>query len=135
MITSKKTINTKSKKRNQLGMNPSTASSRLVKDILFNFIDQQGINCYHCNSPMTREDFSIEHKTPWLDSENPKELYFDLDNISFSHLLCNTGAARRTKSGVYKHPSLNAYDRHGCRCKECKAIKSKHNAKRKRRKK
>lgn len=44
---------------------------------------------------MTRETFSIEHLVPWLDSNNPIELYFDLDNISFSHLSCNIKAARR----------------------------------------
>ena len=46
---------------------------------------------------MDRETFSIEHKTPWLDSGDPIGLYFDLDNISFSHLSCNCRASRRGK--------------------------------------
>lgn len=44
---------------------------------------------------MERENFSIEHKTPWLDSENPLELYFSLENIDFSHHVCNIKAARK----------------------------------------
>lgn len=87
-----------SKKFDQLGMSPSTAQGRLVKDILWEFVVRSGQNkCYHCGEFMCRETFSIEHKTPWLDSENPKEAYFDLDNIGFSHLSCNCRAARRGK--------------------------------------
>lgn len=83
------------KKQKQLGMNPGTASGRLVKDLLFKFVQEQHPNCYRCNKPLTRETFSIEHKTPWLDSDDPVGLYFDLDNIDFSHRSCNTSAARR----------------------------------------
>lgn len=86
------------KKKQQLGMNPSTASYRLVKDILWNFIATTDSNiCYHCSEPMDRETFSIEHIEPWLDSEDPVGLYFNLDNISFSHNSCNIRAARRGK--------------------------------------
>ena len=89
------------KKQQQLGMNPSTAAGRLVKDILYKFVVDTGQNaCYHCGSQMSRETFSIEHKEPWLDSDDPKGLYFDLDNISFSHQSCNSSAAR---SGVRKY--------------------------------
>ena len=84
------------KKNTQLGMNHSTASHRLVKDILYNFIINNEKNkCYRCGKDMSRETFSIEHITPWLDSDNPIELYFDLNNISFSHLSCNVKAVRR----------------------------------------
>lgn len=109
----------KSKKQEQLGMNPSTASNRLVKDILFFFVQNNDIKCYHCNKEMSREDFSIEHIKPWLDSEDPVKLYFDLNNISFSHLKCNREAARPRK---HRHPSRKAYEVHGCRCDECKTI-------------
>jgi len=44
---------------------------------------------------MSRETFSIEHVIPWLDSEDPVKLFFDLDNISFSHLKCNVEDARK----------------------------------------
>ena len=76
-------------KTKQLGINHSTASARLIKDILFKFLKEKDINCYHCNQQMTREDFSIEHKIPWLHADNALELFFDLDNIGFSHLKCN----------------------------------------------
>lgn len=86
------------KKQQQLGMNPSTAAGRLVKDILYKFVVDTGQNaCYHCGEQMSRETFSIEHKEPWLDSENPLGLYFDLENISYSHQSCNSGAARSAK--------------------------------------
>lgn len=83
------------KKQNQLGMNPSTASGRLVKDLLFKFVQDSHPNCYRCGLPMTRETFSIEHKTPWLDSSDPVGLFFDLDNIGFSHHSCNVKSARK----------------------------------------
>ena len=86
------------KKQQQLGMNPSTASGRLVKDILYKLIvDTNQNTCYHCGEQMDRDTFSIEHKTPWLDSIDPVGLYFSLDNISFSHQSCNSGAARSAK--------------------------------------
>ena len=44
---------------------------------------------------MSRDTFSIEHKVAWLDSENPVDLYFDLENISFSHLKCNVKNSRQ----------------------------------------
>ena len=83
------------KKQSQLGMNPSTASGRLIKDLLFKFVKDAGHVCHQCNKPMAREDFSIEHKTPWLDSEDPVKLFFDLNNIAFSHKSCNIAAARK----------------------------------------
>lgn len=84
------------KKQQQLGMNPSTASGRLVKDVLYKLVVQTGQNnCYHCGFPMSRDTFSIEHMVPWLDSEDPLGLFFDLDNISFSHISCNVAAGRK----------------------------------------
>ena len=85
----------KTKKAKQLGMNPSTASHRLVKDILFTLIAAYDDTCCRCGEPMSRDTFSIEHKEAWLDSEDPVGLYFDMDNIDFSHLSCNIAAARR----------------------------------------
>jgi hypothetical protein len=81
------------KKNDQLGMNVGTASNRLVKDLLFSHV--KDTPCYHCGGKLGRDNFSIEHKTPWLDSEDPLGLFFDLDNITFSHLSCNSGAARK----------------------------------------
>lgn len=104
-------------KRNvQLGMNYGTASNRLVKDILFSLIVETGKDvCYQCGEKIQREALSIEHKIPWLDSENPTQVFFDLDNIAFSHLRCNVGAARRD---VAECGTNSSYER-GCRCRPC----------------
>lgn len=84
------------KKKIQLGMNPSTARSRLMQDILWMLIEKNGMtHCHRCGKNMCRKTFSVEHIEPWLDSETPLELYFDLNNISFSHQSCNSAAARR----------------------------------------
>jgi hypothetical protein len=86
----------KEEKKRQLGMDAGTASNRLVKDILWSLIVQSGEGyCYRCKEPMLRNNFSIEHKEPWLHSEDPKGLFFSLDNITFSHKSCNYSAARR----------------------------------------
>lgn len=105
------------KKKIQLGMNPSTAANRLVKDVLWKLVvETKQDTCYRCGLPMSRETFSIEHKEAWLDSEDPVGLYFDLDNISFSHLRCNVGDRRQTI--VAECGSRSKY-KAGCRCQPC----------------
>ncbi len=85
-----------SKKIEQLGMNPGTASHRLVKDLLWDFIVDSYLSfCFHCGESMSRDNFSIEHKEPWLDSSDPVKLYFDLNNIAYSHRVCNSKAGRK----------------------------------------
>jgi hypothetical protein len=114
-------MDTKDKKLEQLGMNPSTASNRLVKDILFKLLqDTNQDTCFRCHEKIQRENLSIEHKVDWLDSKDPKGLFFDLNNITFSHLNCNVSAHR-----VNKLPcgTLAAYNR-GCRCQECKEART-----------
>lgn len=109
------------KKKKQLGMNPSTASGRLVKDLLWSFIQRTSQDkCCKCFEPMSRETFSIEHLTPWMDSDDPLSLYFDIDNIGFSHLRCNIIDARREKA---PHGVESTYNK-GCRCDECKSARS-----------
>lgn len=108
------------KKAEQLGMNPGTASNRLVKDILFRFVEDAGHVCFQCRGKMSRDNFSVEHKVPWLDSDDPVGLYFDLDNIAFSHLDCNI-AARRMNEIVCG--TATKYGK-GCRCEPCNFAKS-----------
>ncbi len=106
-------------KSEQLGMSYGTAGHRLVKDILFDFIVKTDQNtCYQCGKSMTRETFSIEHKIPWLHSENPTDLFFDLANISYSHKSCNYSAARKQKPYQFEHGKVATY-RRGCRCELC----------------
>lgn len=87
------------KKHSQLGMNPSTASNRLVKDLLYKLVVETGRDtCFRCGEKVDRETLSIEHKKAWLDSSDPVGLYFDTSNIAYSHLACNSAASRsRTK--------------------------------------
>jgi len=89
--------NTDKKKQDQLGMPFGTARNRLIKQIMFDLVKQLGKDtCYQCGSQIKDIEYlSIEHKVPWLDSENPISLYFDLNNIAFSHTSCNYAAARK----------------------------------------
>lgn len=106
----------KNKKKEQLKINPSTASGRLVKDLLWDFILKSGKGiCCKCGKEMTRATFSIEHLKPWLDSDDPIGLYFDINNIAYSHLTCNSGDRRRTLAPC---GTRSAYKR-GCRCEDC----------------
>tara|TARA_R110002020_G_scaffold11064_2_gene42083 strand:+ start:866 stop:1249 length:384 start_codon:yes stop_codon:yes gene_type:complete len=109
----------KTKKTKQLRMNPSTASNRLKKELLYSLAKRLKINwCYQCGAEIeTAKRMTIEHKTPWLDSSDPVGNFFSLDNIAFSHASCNYAAAR-VKEGV-PCPSTTAY-RKGCRCDGCK---------------
>lgn len=83
------------KKREQLGMAWGTANGRLQRRILFHMVQKaQEDTCFHCGLKIdTIEEFSVGHKTPWLDQD--PELFWDMDNIAFSHYKCNIAAARR----------------------------------------
>lgn len=109
------------KKNEQLGMPYGTANNRLKKSILFNLLKRYNENyCFQCGLEIEKEnELSIEHKVPFLDSEDPIKLFFDLDNIAYSHLSCNCSAARQTKEAF--HPNIASYKK-GCRCDECKEI-------------
>lgn len=77
------------KQHRKLGMNPSTARHKLRTDVMFMLVQQLGYTCYRCGEELTRDTLSIEHKLPWLNSEDPVGLFFDLNNIAFSHQSCN----------------------------------------------
>ena len=109
--------NSTRKKKEQLGINPSTASAVLKKNLMFRMARQLGDDyCFHCGARIcTVQEFSIEHKVPWLDSDDPEGLFFDLNNIAFSHLRCNIQAAKRIKAMCGTERSY----RKGCRCVKC----------------
>ncbi len=110
------------KKSKQLGMPHGTASGKLRKQIMFSLIQVCGMDdCHQCGYKIESvETLSIDHKVPWLDSGDPVGLFFNLDNIAFSHINCNIRAGRRT---IKPCPSLAAY-RRGCRCPECRELSS-----------
>jgi len=115
-------VGIKDEKVRQLGMDPGTASNRLGKALLFSLGKKLNMDwCFHCAARIeSYKDMSIEHKVPWLHSKDPSDLYFDLDNIAFSHKSCNYKAARPRVGKPC--PSSTAY-RKGCRCEGCKKIK------------
>lgn len=70
-------------------MPAGTAFARLRKMLLFNLLQKYAEDaCFRCGEKIERiEDLSIEHKKPWEGIS--VELFWDLDNIAFSHLRCN----------------------------------------------
>jgi hypothetical protein len=92
------------KKTATLGMPHGTANSRLKKNILFHLLKKLKENvCFVCSKDIeVVEDLSIEHKLPW--EGRSAELFWDLENIAFSHLRCNrphihNGGSLRKLSG------------------------------------
>lgn len=85
------------KKSKQLGMAIGTANARLRKMVLFKLMQKSDLDvCFRCDKRIeTIEEFSIEHKQPWLDVS--AALFWDWDNIAFSHLTCNIKAGRKPK--------------------------------------
>lgn len=88
-------MSSSSKKSAFLGMPHGTANARLRKMILFRLIKKCGEDtCFRCGKAIGNlDDLSIEHKLPW--ENRSVDLFWDLDNIAFSHLKCNTPIARR----------------------------------------
>ena len=81
-----------------LGMPISKASHRLNRDLIYSMGVKLGLmDCYRCGCPISREEFTVEHKIAWMDSDNPQATFFDLENVAFSHQRCN--------AGVTSHPS------------------------------
>jgi hypothetical protein len=126
------------KKVAQLKMPFGTANGRLRKMILFNLLCRLNENvCFVCHKKIQSVDLlSIEHKIPWLG--NDTKLFWDLENIAFSHLSCNiknkrSSGDRRTKNGKifctgckqWMEPSMftkNSYELCGYHgyCKKCR---------------
>ena len=116
------------RKSEQLGMFVSTAQARLVRMLLFKFVQTTGMDkCYRCGKPIcSREDCTIDHIEPWLHSDDPVGNFFNLDNIAFSHFICNSALSR----GNLPRHGIGGYEHRGCRCQICKKAKSIKNAKR-----
>ena len=116
------------KKSKQLGIPFGTASNQLRKKILFQLVQETGRDtCYKCNNIIENvSELSIEHKETWLDSKNPVELFFDLNNIAFSHLSCNSVSGDRYKQGWgnYKKSGKKCPPGTGwcCKCKTFKPV-------------
>lgn len=81
--------NTNAAKAKQLGMPFGTACNRLRKLILFRLLVRLNENvCFKCATQIDKvEELSVEHKKPWFNVD--ASFFWDLENIAFSHLLCN----------------------------------------------
>ena len=101
-----------------LGIPHGTASNRLRKLILFNLLQKHGENtCFKCSRLIeTAEELSIEHKEPWEGVS--VELFWDMENIAFSHLRCNKNHRRRGGRAYLRKvgPEGTAW------CRNCKAF-------------
>ena len=77
------------RKAETLGMPHGTATNRLRKKILFHLLKKYGENyCFRCSELIeVVDDLSIEHKKSWEGIS--ADLFWDLENIAFSHLFCN----------------------------------------------
>lgn len=66
-----------------------TAMHQLRKMIVFHLAQRLGEDfCFKCGKLIeTVQEFSIDHKMPWLHAETA--LFWSLDNIAFSHRVCN----------------------------------------------
>ena len=106
-----------SKKDLLLGMPHGTANGMLRKNLIFKLAGlAHMLTCYQCSKViLSVEDLSIEHKQPWQQSPDPRAAFFDLDNIAFSHLRCNTKVALRVNK-------ITVPDGQGW-CKHCKTFK------------
>jgi 5-methylcytosine-specific restriction endonuclease McrA len=93
-----RTYTNKQKEKEQLGMAITTAMTRLQRSLMFRLTQQcDKDRCFRCGERIERvEDFSIDHKVAWLDRS--PELFWDLENIAFSHLDCNRRAGRKPTS-------------------------------------
>ena len=82
----------------QLGMSQGAANNKLRKMLLFTLVQQTNQdNCFKCGNKIeTVEEFSVEHKLPWEGRDS--DLFWNLDNIAFSHLQCN-------KPHIYHNPN------------------------------
>lgn len=106
----------------QLGMPFGTAQQRLRKMIMFKYVVLAGHDeCFKCGRRIENiEELSIEHKLPWQGRD--AELFWDLNNIAFSHLRCNL-----PDYGSYriKNHGRTLYEE-GCRCGVCTAANTLH---------
>ena len=78
-----------------LGMPHGTAAGRLRKMLLFRQLKKHQENiCVRCNKEIeTVDELSVEHIKPWEGIS--ADLFWDLDNVAFSHMKCNVPHTRR----------------------------------------
>ena len=91
--------------RELLGEYDATANYRLLRMLLWQLVVETGKDiCFRCGERIIkRADFSVDHKEAWRSAPVPRAAFFDLANIAFSHLGCNTGANSHSQKTHCKH--------------------------------
>jgi hypothetical protein len=114
----------------ELGMSHGKAVQILRKSLLFSLVKKLHLDvCYRCNKKIKNiKEFSIEHKRNWLHSSNPIKLFFNLKNISFSHLKCNCCSPEHMKKFIELGRMANLKKKIICPvgqswCSSCKLFK------------
>lgn len=125
-----------------LGQSFGSANFRLRKNIIFSLLEKHAENrCHVCGLWIdTVDEMTVEHIQPW--ENRSAELFWDLDNIAFSHVKCNKphsykGSDRRILSpkgqswcpACQEHKDKSLFGLHGSRhdgtqtyCKECRKV-------------
>lgn len=103
-----------SKKDKLLGMPHGTANNKLRKSIVFKLAGLCNmLECHRCKKQIESvNQLSVEHKEAWQQAIDPVSSFFDLDNIAFSHLVCNIGAA--FKPNKYATPEAKVTGQREC---------------------
>ena len=80
-------------------MNEGTANHRLNRMVMFSLIKKCNMDsCFRCGEKIESvKEMSIDHMEDWLHSKDPVKLFFDTENIKFSHISCNSRVTRRLK--------------------------------------
>lgn len=76
-------------------MSHGAAANRLRRLVLFDLLRKHDENwCFKCGELIkSAGELSVEHKEPW--EGRSTELFWDLNNIAFSHTSCNVPHTRR----------------------------------------
>ena len=82
-----------------MGKSYQSCVSKLNRQILFSLVQELHKDiCHKCNTKIEDiKDFSIEHIIPWQVNKSA-ELFWDIKNISFSHLKCNIPSVYRGRN-------------------------------------
>lgn len=118
-------------KSDLLGEPFGTAQNKLRKKLLFHLAGKANmLQCYRCAEQIeTVAGFSVEHTKSWQYSANPVETFYDVEEIAFSHLICNVSASKDssysqkqiTCSKGHVYSTVHKNGKLVNRCKECHA--------------
>ena len=94
-----------------LGQPHGTANNKLRKMLVYSLAQSCGRDiCYRCEKKIDSiDEFSIDHIKPWQAAASPKESFFDLSNVAFSHMRCNLDSRVPKNQNHYKTHCKNGH--------------------------